>query len=148
MSTPVPPTDRLPGRSLARRYFEELFNAGDITVAAQILHPDISFLGPITPDGIHGLEAFEQFARAWYAGFPDRHFEVLDEWTAQSAIATRFHITGTHLGEFLGRPPTGNAIAVTAMNVMRIRGGKIHAVQAFFDPRDLLHPLGLSTAPR
>jgi hypothetical protein len=44
------------GRSLVRRYFEDLLNAGDLGVADEILSPDVSFVGPITPDGIHGLE--------------------------------------------------------------------------------------------
>lgn len=58
------------GRSLARRYLEELFNAGAGVV--------------------DGIDAFERFAVAWFTGFPDRHFEVLHQWTGGDRIATRF----------------------------------------------------------
>jgi predicted ester cyclase len=131
-------------KSLARRYFEDLFNAADITVADEIIDPEVSFTGPIHPHGFRGMEAFRAFAHGWFIGFPDRHFEVLDEWVNTDAHATRFHITGTHLGEFLGRTGTGNIIDVPAVNVMRVRAGKIYVVEAYFDPRDILVPLGLA----
>jgi predicted ester cyclase len=130
--------------SIARRYFEDLFNAGDLAVADEILDPRISFLGPITPDGIVGIEAFKRFALQWYRGFPDRRFELLEEWVDTDRIATRFHITGTHRGEFMGQAATGNAIDVHAMNFFRIEEGRVLAIQAFFNPLDLLHPLGLA----
>ena len=129
--------------SIARRYFDELFNAGRLEVADEILHPDVSFIGPVTPDGIHGLEAFKRFAEAWYRGFPDRHFELVEEWDAGDRIATMFRITGTHGGEFLGQPPTGNTIDVTVMNCFRADEGRIRSIRAFFNPADLVQPLGL-----
>lgn len=132
-------------RSLARRYFEDLFNAGQLAVADEILDPDISFAGPITPDGIEGLGAYKRFALGWYEGFPDRHFEVVEEWVDGDRIATVFHITGTHRGEFMGQPPTGNSIDVKGMNFFRLGGGKIRAIQAFFNPLHLLEPIGLAT---
>jgi len=132
------------GRSLARRYFEDLFNAGELAVADEILDPAISFVGPVTPDGIHGLDAFKRFAEAWYRGFPDRHFELLEERVDGDRIATVFHITGTHQGEFLGQPATGNVIDVRVMNFFRIEAGKIVAIEAFFNPLDLLRPIGLA----
>jgi predicted ester cyclase len=131
-------------RSLARRYFEDLFNAGEFALADEILDPQISFGGPIHPAGIQGIEAFKDFILGWYRGFPDRHFEVLEEWVAPDRIATVFHITGTHQGEFLGQAATGNPIDVSAMNYFRIVDGRIRTIQAFFDPRRMLEPLGLA----
>jgi steroid delta-isomerase-like uncharacterized protein len=133
-----------PDRSIARRYFEDLFNAGELGLAEEILDPDITFVGPITPGGLHGLDAFKRFAESWYSGFPDRHFDVVEEWDDGDRIATLFHITGTHRGAFLGQAATGNAIDVWVMNFFRIQGGKIQAIQAFFNPLDLLQPIGLA----
>lgn len=129
-------------KSIARRYFEDLFNAGNLDVADEILDPDVSFVGPITPDGIHGIDAFKRFAQAWYTGFPDRHFELVEEWVDGDRIATLFSITGTHEGEFLGHAPTGNTIDVQVMNFFRLEGGRVRAIRAFFNPLDLLQPLG------
>ena len=131
-------------RSLARRYFEELFNAGELGVADEILDPQISFVGPITPDGIYGIDAYKRFTLGWYTGFPDRRFELVEEWVDGDRIATLFRITGTHHGEFLGQAGTGNTIDMMCMNIFRLKGGKIGAIQAYFDPLQLLEPLGLA----
>jgi len=133
-------------RSLACRYFEDLFNAGELGVADEIFDPDVSFVGPITPDGIHGIDAYKRFALSWYEGFPDRRFEVLEEWVEGNRIATLFRITGTHEGEFLGQAATGNTIDVRCMNLFRVEAGRIRFIEAFFDPLCLLHPLGLAPA--
>lgn len=134
-------------RSLARRYFENLFNAGELGVADEILHPEISFFGPVTPDGIHGIDAFKRFAMEWFTGFPDRRFELVEEWVDGDRIACLFHITGTHRGEFIGRAATGNTIDVQVMNFLRIDGGRIRSIQAFFDPAQLLRPLESTEPP-
>lgn len=90
------------------------------------------------------IDAYKRFALGWYRGFPDRHFELEEEWVDGDRIATHFRITGTHQGEFMGRAATGNTIDVEAMNFFRIEGGKIRSIQAFFDPLHLLQPLGLA----
>jgi steroid delta-isomerase-like uncharacterized protein len=132
-------------RSLARRYFEDLLNAGDIKVADEILDADVSFVGPITPAGLYGIDAYKRFARGWYEGFPDRRFDAVEEWVDGDRIATLFHISGTHAGEFMGQPGTGNTIDVKGMNFFKIEGGKIRAIEAFFNPLHLLEPIGLAT---
>lgn len=134
-------------RSLARRYFEDLFNAGELGVADEILHREISFFGPITPAGIQGIDAFKRFALEWFRGFPDRRFELVEEWVDGNRIACLFHITGTHRGEFIGRAATGNTIDVQVMNFLRVDGGKIRSIHAFFDPAQLLRPLESAEAP-
>lgn len=138
---------RMSERSLARRYFEDLFNAGELGVAEEILHPAISFFGPVTPDGIHGIDAFKRFAMEWFTGFPDRRFELVEEWVDEDRIACLFRITGTHRGEFIGRAATGNTIDVQVMNILRVDGGRIRSIQAFFDPSQLLGPLGSTEPP-
>ncbi len=131
-------------RSLARRYFEDIFNAGELAVTDEILDPDISFIGPITPEGIDGIDAYKRFARGWYEGFPDRHFELLEEWVDGDRIAALFRITGTHWGEFMGQAATGNTIDVKGMNFFQIGHGKIRSIQVFFNPLHLLEPVGLA----
>ena len=134
-------------RSPARRYYEDFLTApGRLELADELMTADVAFHNPISPDGVHGLEAYKAFAQRWYTGFPDRLFSVDDEVIEGDRIAIRFTITGTHLGTFMGAAATGNRIEVHGMNLFRLQGGKIKDVQAFFDPMDLLRPLGLEAA--
>jgi predicted ester cyclase len=40
-------------------------------------------------------------------------------------VAFRWCFRGTHLGDWLGIPPTGNHMAATGISVYRIAGGKV-----------------------
>jgi len=136
------------GKTLARLYYEEFLSApGNLELADEILAPDVVFHNPISPDGVHGLEAYKHFAQRWYVGFPDRKFTVDDSVMEGDTVAIRFTITGTHGGEFMGAQATGNRIRVNGMNLFRIEGGKIKDVQAFFTPLELTEPLGVA-APK
>src|SRR5581483_10267024 len=69
---------------------------------------------------------------------------LVRDWVDGGEFAVVFHITGTHQGSFMGQLATGNVIDVAAMNNFRIENGKINAIEAFFNPLHLLHPLGLA----
>ncbi|MER6033171.1 MULTISPECIES: ester cyclase [unclassified Streptomyces] len=132
------------GSKLVRTYYEQFLTApGDLRIADEILAPDVVFDNPISPDGIHGLPAYKEFALRWYGGFPDRVFTIDELLEQGDKVAASFTITGTHLGVFMGAAPTGEPITVRGANIFRIEDGRIKEVHAFFDPRQLLGPLGL-----
>jgi predicted ester cyclase len=43
-------------------------------------------------------------------------------------VATRWHSTGTHKGEYLGQPATGNKVAVDGVSIDRIEKGMFLSV--------------------
>ncbi|HEY4026717.1 MAG TPA: ester cyclase [Candidatus Dormibacteraeota bacterium] len=132
------------GTRLVHLYYEKfLTTPGDLDVADQILATDVVFHNPISPDGIHGIDQYKQFALRWYRGFPDRRFKVEDTVEEGSKVAALFTITGTHNGEFAGAAPTGHHIQVHGMNIFRIEKGKIKDVKAFFNPLELYQPIGV-----
>jgi len=132
------------GTKLVHLYYEKFLTApGDLDVADEIMAPDVVFHNPISPDGIHGIDAYKAFAQRWYRGFPDRRFKVEDTVEEGSKVAARFTITGTHKGEFAGAAPTGHRIQVHGMNIFRVEKGKIKDVKAFFNPLELYQPLGV-----
>ena len=55
----------------------------------------------------------------------------------------RWTLRGTHRGAFLGRPPTGRAVAVTGVELYRLAGGQIVERQASVDTDGLLRQLGV-----
>lgn len=133
------------GAQLVRRYYEKFLTApGELGVADDIMCDDVAFRNPISPDGIHGIAEYKQFAGTWYRGFPDRVFTVEDLVEEGDKVAAAFLITGTHNGEFMGAAPTGMSITVRGMNLFRIEDGRIKDVQAFFDSGSLFRPIGLA----
>ena len=135
------------GRELIRRYFRELLTSpGNLAVADEIFTGDVRFTNPVKASGVNGIAEYKAFVTSWAVGFPDRDFAI-DETVMEpdeSRGAARFTITGTHGGEFMGAPPTGNPIKVIGMNLFRFREGRIFRVEAFFDPLPLWRPLGVA----
>lgn len=133
------------GTKLVHLYYERfLTTPGELGVADEIMTPDVRFRNPISPNGIHGIDEYKQFALRWYRGFPDRVFTIGATAEEDDKVAASFVITGTHRGEFMGAAPTGNPIEVHGMNLFRVRDGRIADVQAFFDSGSLYKPIGLA----
>ena len=141
-------TTLVDGRTLAHRYFEELLSApGDLAVAEEILHPDVSFENPVSKTTIEGIPAYQRFVETWYRGFPnERRFSVEELVAEGDQVAARFLIAARHDGEFLGAPPTGARVEVPGVNLFRLAEGRIVHVYAFFNPLTLWTPLGLAPA--
>ncbi|MCG3212686.1 MAG: hypothetical protein FOGNACKC_06378 [Anaerolineae bacterium] len=134
-------------KRILRRFFEELFNTGDLSIADEIVadnyvnHNNI----PGEPPGRDGLKAFVTLLRT---SFPDIHFTVDDQIAEGGKVVTRLHFTGTHQGEFMGVPPTGKTINVTAINIQCVSGGQIQETWLDWDALGSLHQLGAIAAPQ
>jgi len=118
----------------------------DLDTYRTIYHPDAVLHGfaphPIDVEGV--LAGY----RAFFAGFPDIDFEVLDTIVDGEKIAMRFRVTGTHTGEFQGIPATGRGMNVQGMTIMDFRDGKIAERWNQFDQMSLLQQLGvIPTSP-
>jgi predicted ester cyclase len=63
--------------------------------------------------------------RPFLVAFPDFKHEI-DSMVAEAGkVTARVTLTGTHEGEYMGVPPTGNKINYTAMLEARFSEGKI-----------------------
>ncbi len=85
----------------------------------------------------------EQFARGFYAGFPDVRHHVELVVADQDSVVVRFVLRGTHSGSFFGIPASGRAIEVPAHVVMRVRDGKVTELFGVFDEAGLLRQIGV-----
>jgi len=111
-------------KAIARRVFEEFWNQGDLDVADEIFATDYVAHSPPNPE-IRGLEDFKQVASMYSAALPDIHYAVEDQIAEGDKVATRWTATGTHQGEFMGLPPTGEQVKATGISISRIASGKI-----------------------
>ncbi|HEV8699056.1 MAG TPA: ester cyclase [Candidatus Limnocylindrales bacterium] len=130
--------------SLVRRGIEAVNSGTMAQVAPEILAPDFVR---------HDLaQAFPEFTSA--AGvsdlmtllrraIPDYHQEILDIFSVDDRVATRWVARGTHQGALLGAAPTGNAIEVNGINLYRVAEGKIAEAWQLADLAGLLRQLGI-----
>jgi len=75
--------------------------------------------------------------------FPDWREEVVALVAEEGTVAGRFRCSGTHLGEFLGEPPTGRRMEVEEVFFLRVEEGKFVDFWALEDSMRRMRQLGL-----
>jgi len=91
---------------------------------------------------------FAQAARQWVgpfrAAFPDFSMEIVDLVAEEEKVAAHFRCSGTHLGEWMGRPPSGRRFQdVDEIYIFRVRNGKLTDATGVEDNLSRMRQLGL-----
>ncbi len=104
--------------SLKMRTGYERINAGDIAGFAELMAEDF-----VEHEDLPGIpptkEGTLEFFRMLIAAFPDMRMDVEDLIASEDKAVARVKATGTHQGEFLGVPPTGNRVEIPIIDIMR-----------------------------
>jgi steroid delta-isomerase-like uncharacterized protein len=131
--------------ALVRRFFEEFCNGRQDGVADEIVAGDYVSHGPQAPpaEGPAGVKA----RVAVYQESLDGHWDVQELFSAGDRVVARWTGSGTHEGELMGVPPTGKPIAVEAISIFRIAGGKIAEEWTVWDALGVLQQVGAVPAP-
>jgi predicted ester cyclase len=130
--------------AVIRRMFDEVINQGKLDVIGELFDPDFRTL---TPQGEMDLAGFRDYVAMWRAGFPDVHCEVSDVVESGDKIAWAIRATGTHTGDFMGIPPSGQQIDFDSLNIATFRNGKGYRHHVVMDTLKLMTQLGVVPAP-
>jgi steroid delta-isomerase-like uncharacterized protein len=128
-------------KALVRRVLEEMFNKGNLDVADALLAPHYVDHDPAMPEDIHGPEGFKQYVSTYRSAFSDLHLEIEDQIAEGDKVVTRWTGTGTHDGELVGIPPTGNRVTLPGMEIVRISDGKLVEGWEGYDMMNLMRQL-------
>ena len=96
-------------RRLVERFYHEVWNTGDETVAREILDPDFRFRGSLGPERI-GPDGFIDYMRSIRTALADFECIIDDLIEGDMRVAARMRFRGIHSGEFFGMPATGQEI--------------------------------------
>jgi predicted ester cyclase len=124
---------------LVMHTFVDFINTANPDLANALIDPGATFYVPGRPQPVKGPAGYLEIIAMMRGGFPDIQWTLEELICEGSNIAARFTMRGTHEGSFLGVPATGNKIAVQALNIYRLSGGKI--VEEYGQP-DLLGLMG------
>jgi steroid delta-isomerase-like uncharacterized protein len=108
-----------------RRYFQEVVTKGNLEAIPDFVGPNIVFRGPYTSEPIHGIKGFTELIAMLHAAFSDLQLTVEDMVVEGDTVATRWTLSGTHKGEFMGTGPSGEPFRFTGTAFYRIANGKI-----------------------
>jgi predicted ester cyclase len=118
---------------LIRRLVEEAVNPGNLDVLNEVAKGE-----------------FAVAARRWIGpfrdSFPDFRMEIADLVADGEKVAAHFRCSGTHLGEWMGRPPTGQRFQdVDEIYIFRVSGGKLASAFGVEDNVARMRQLGFNT---
>jgi steroid delta-isomerase-like uncharacterized protein len=129
-------------KAIARRFWEEIWNGGDMAAADEIIAPEFDFYLPVAPEPFHGPDSIKKFVAADRVSFPDLHFTIEEQVGEGDSVATRWIMRGTHLGQWATYPPSGKQIHFEGITIFRIRDGQIVSGRAISDALGLVRQLG------
>ena len=128
-------------KALLEGYLREVWTEGNPDAIGRYVAPDYQrHMSPMAP----ALDPATQVERikGIRAAFPDISIVADDMIADEGGVAFRSTMRGTHLGEFLGIPPTARAIEVGLVDYIRIEDGKFVEQWGGPDMFDLLKQLG------
>lgn len=124
----------------------QAFDLGNIEKGKEFVAPNItgSVMGS---NQLQGSDAFFEYALMIRAAFPDGRHAFEDVIAEGDKVVTRGTFSGTHLGEFMGVPPTAKQISFTVVHVDRVVDGKVVEHWGLGDTMSLMQQLGSLSLP-
>jgi predicted ester cyclase len=127
-------------KALIRNFLIELDKGLD--AVDRFFSPDclVHLPGTVSPSNREGLKAFIGML---YTAFPDLRHSIIDQFAEHEKVANLVSAHGTHRGAFQSIAPTGNAVVITDIIIVRIMDGRIVELWAQFDVLGLFQQLGV-----
>ena len=134
-------------KQLVMRWINEVVNRQDVTGVEQFYAPNSVYhfvpTDPSEQGQIPGPEGERRFEAAYYAAFPDNHFQVEQIVAEGDLVMIRYVYSGTHRGNFMGFAPTGKSFKAAGMDLFRIVNGKFVEKWMSMNTLEVLQQLGL-----
>lgn len=129
--------------AVERYVVEEAFNEGNLASIDET-HTD-DYVGHwFLPDGEDAdVDALKGFIGDLRAGFPDFEMTIEELVVADDTVTTVFTGRGTHEGEFMGIPATGNENETHGIMVHRYEDDKVVEAWAVWDALGMMQHLGV-----
>jgi predicted ester cyclase len=119
-------------KAVVRRLVDEVLNGGHLEVIQELYAPELA-------------AAAHRWITPFRASFPDVRMELVELIGEGDAVVGRFKCSATHLGEWLGRAPTGRRFErVDEVSIFRFHEGRIAQVWSLEDDLGRLRQLGIT----
>lgn len=124
--------------AVVRRWYDELWNKGRFEIIDELASPD----GVLHAQGdaLDLMAARERFI-AMRTAFHDFEFAI-DHLTVQDDVAVvRWHVRLTHVGPWMGRPPSGKRFTIEGSSWVRVTDGRLREGWDYWDQEQVSRAL-------
>jgi steroid delta-isomerase-like uncharacterized protein len=139
----IPPTNT----QLVQRFWDEIWNRGDLTHIDEIVAPGFNLI--VSIGTLQGPEGLKRWFTGLHAAFPDLQFTLDEVISEGNAVVTRWTAHGTHTGPFNNVPPTGRQITLTGVSIFKIDDTTQRIIEdrSIEDSLGLMQQLGMQIVP-
>jgi steroid delta-isomerase-like uncharacterized protein len=134
---PMTPDDN---KAIVRRFVDEIFVGGRHETVDELLADD--FVAHTWPSTGHPKDDLKAAIDRVAGGLADPVFTIEDVIAEGDRVAVRLTTAATHVGEFMGMPPSGKRYSIEEIHIFRIRSGKVVEHWHQFDQMGLMRQLG------
>ena len=123
-----------------KRFSEAFYNEHDAGAINDLIAEDFQHHAPFpTPQG---REGFHQFISQFWQAFPDSTSMDKEVLVDGDKVAVLYVMRGTHRGEFMDIPGTGNRVEVKGISIYRVENGQIAEEWAQPDLMGMMQQVG------
>ena len=133
-------------KAIVRRFWG-VWEEGNIGLVDDLLSPDNVNHSPGSTDQPEGPEGVRAVVTMFRSGMPDLRVIIEDMIAQGDKVAVRYTLEGTHEGELVGVPPTGQRLSIKSISVEQVSDGKIREHWRITDSLDMMQQLGVIPAP-
>lgn len=113
------------------RLISEVINEGRLEAAEELCTPELA-------------PGFRRWVEPFRVSFPDVHMEAVELVAEGDRVVGRFLCSGTHLGDWRGRPPTGRRFErVDEVYFFGLRDGRVSEYWGIEDDMARFRQLGV-----
>lgn len=131
-------------KALTRRFYEEIFSKGNLTIADELIDTNCIDHNPFIPGQTPGLEGAKQVYTMVRTAFPDLRITIEDQVAEGDKVVSRLTMRGTHRGVFMGIAPTGKQGVAEIIDIVRIANGKVMERWGILDQVKMMKQLGVA----
>jgi steroid delta-isomerase-like uncharacterized protein len=114
----------------------------DLTRHRDFIHDDI-VVNQAGAESVVGFDGYIAMMETLYAGMPDFHVVMEDQFATDERVVCRWRSGGTHQGDLFGMPATGKPIDYTGVSLWEFDDGKARRGWVFADSVSLMAQLGV-----
>jgi steroid delta-isomerase-like uncharacterized protein len=132
-------------KALVRRFVDEVQCQHNLAAMDELYSPDfVDRSGMTDPPN---LESARRFFGMMFAAFPDMRFTIRQQIAEGDKVVAHKTFHGTHLGPFMGIPPTGKEVSIDVMDIYTVSGGVITEHWTVGDMLGMMQQLGVVPGP-
>lgn len=110
-------------KKIVRHYLEELWNQRNYAIIDELFSENVTSHLLSAPS--HGREEIKENVKKTLIAFPDAHLTVQKLTAENDKVVVTWKLTGKHLGEYRGIPPTGNPVTIEGITAINLEDGQV-----------------------